>query len=139
MLAQLEQGKAQFAEANLQLVAVAMGQPKHNKQFCGSLAPSITCVTHETTEPYNAYGLSQGKMGQLASLNVAANGMKATLQGHQGGIVYGDVRMMPGTFVVDTQGKIAWAYYSKDVSDHPSNDLIVEAAQGLERTHAQDG
>jgi hypothetical protein len=98
MLAQLEQGKAQFADASLQIVAVAMGQPKHNWQFCGSLASSIMCVTHETTEPYLAYGLTQGKIGQFASVQVAANGMKAAMQGHHGGVVYGDVRMMPGTF-----------------------------------------
>ncbi len=128
MLAQLEQGNEEFKAASLQMIAVAMGQPKHNQQFCGSLAPSLTCLTHETTEPYLTYGLNQGKLGQLASLNVVANGAKAAMQGHQGAMVYGDVRMMPGTFIVDRDGNIAWAYYSKDVSDHPSNEVILEAA-----------
>lgn len=136
MLAQLEQGKAQFADARLQIVAVAMGQPKHNRQFCGTLAPSIMCVTHETTEPYMAYGLSQATMGQFASLNVAANGMKAAMEGHTVGVVYGDVKMMPGTFIVDVQGKVAWVHYSKDVSDHPSNEMILEAARQVVGTQA---
>jgi peroxiredoxin len=128
-----------FRAVNLQVVAVAMGQPKHNQQFCGKLAPSLTCLTHETSEPYAVYGLSQGKFGQLASLNVVANGAKAGMQGHIGGVVYGDVRMMPGTFLVDTEGVIVWVHYSRDVSDHPSNVTIVEAAKAHSRIKTQDG
>jgi peroxiredoxin len=133
LLAQLEQGEQEFKDAGLQVVAVAMGEPKHNQQFCGKLAPSLRCLTDETTEPYSLYGLNQAGLGQIASLNVAKNGMQAALQGHQGGIVYGDVKMLPGTFVVDMQGKIAWAYYSKDVSDHPTNETIIKAAVAVTR------
>lgn len=128
-----------FNAAELKVIAVAMGQPKHNQQFCGRLAPSLTCLTHETTEPYAAYGLSQAKFGQLASLKVAANGARAAMQGHQGSIVYGDVKMMPGTFLVDAHGMIAWTYYSRDVSDHPSNETIIEAAKALTIMRNKDG
>jgi peroxiredoxin len=131
MLAQLEQAKAEFTAAGLQVVAVAMGQPKHAAQFCGSLAPSLRCLAHEDAAPYYAYGLSQANMGQLMGINVVKEGMEAATQGFVPGQVIGDPRMMPGTFIVDTQGIIVWRYYGKDVSDHPTNAELLRVGSSV--------
>lgn len=107
------------------MVTVAMGEPKHIERYCGKLAPSIDCVARMDTDAYSAYGLQQAGLKEVVSANTLKNGFKAITSGHVGGQIIGDARMMPGTFIVDKQGVIRWAYYSKDVSDHPAPDAIL--------------
>jgi hypothetical protein len=120
-----------LSNAGLQVVAVAMGQPKHAAHYCGKLAPSVACLSHETANPYFAYGLSQAGMKELMSFNVAKAGMDATREGFMPGQIIGDPRMMPGSFLVDKNGIVQWAYYGNDVSDHPSIVMILEQARRI--------
>lgn len=39
--------------------------------------------------------------------------------------------MLPGTFIVDQQGIIQYAYYSQHAGDHPRIDDLIEAANAL--------
>jgi peroxiredoxin len=122
----LELHKDELANAKLQVVSVAMGEPKHAERYCGKLAPSITCLTNETTMPYQTYGLQQGKLGELISPAVVVASVRALRRGSSQGETIGDVKMLPGTFIVDKQGIIQYAYYSKHAGDHPKiSDLIV--------------
>jgi hypothetical protein len=62
------------------------GEPKHAERYCGKLAPSITCLTNETTMPYETYGLQQGKLGELMSPAVVVASVRALARGSsQGG------------------------------------------------------
>ena len=124
----MELHKDELANAKLQVVSVAMGEPKHAERYCGKLAPSITCLTNETTMPYETYGLQQGKLGELMSPAVVVASVRALARGSSQGEAIGDVKMLPGTFIVDKQGIIQYAYYSKYAGDHPKiADLIVAA------------
>ncbi|SRR5690606_13339197 len=108
-----------------------MGEPKHARHFCGKLAPSITCFTDETTLPYETYGLQQGKRGELMSPAVVAASVRALARGSSQGKPIGDAKMLPGTFIVDRQGVIQYAYYSKHAGDHPRIDDLIAAAKAL--------
>lgn len=107
-----------------------MGQPKHIKRYCGKIAPSVTCLTGEEggEQAYYAYGLREGNLQELASFNVLKGGLRNLQKGNFGGTPGANVRMMPGTFVVDTTGHITYTYYNKDIAAHPEiNDLITAA------------
>jgi peroxiredoxin len=108
-----------------------MGQPKHAKRYCGNLAPSMTCLTDETTLPYEIYGLQQGKLAELISPSVVAASVRALARGSSQGKTIGDAKMLPGTFIVDQQGIIQYAYYSQHAGDHPRIDDLIEAANAL--------
>ncbi len=129
-LSQLEQHKDVLSDAGIQVLVVAMGQPKHITRYCGRLAPSIDCVVHETTQPYDAYGLIQGSWKEFVSFDVLKAGVHAYFKGHTTGQMIGDPRMMPGSFIVDQQGKIAYSYYSEHVADHPDIATLVRVVQG---------
>lgn len=58
---------------------------------------------------------------------------KAISHGTVGGPIIGDARMMPGTFLIDASGKVAFTYYSKDISDHPDVEVILEAAAKIKK------
>jgi hypothetical protein len=43
----------------------------------------------------------------------------------------GDVRMLPGTFIVDRQGRVQFAHYSKHAGDHPEISTLLKATAAL--------
>jgi len=105
-----------------------MGEPKHSKRYCESLAPSVNCLVKDDTQAYKAYGLEQGGVRELMSLNVFTSGLKAAASGYIGGPPSGNVRMMPGTFVIDRKGVVRYTYYSADIADHPSFEVLIKQA-----------
>ncbi|TVR19002.1 MAG: hypothetical protein EA396_13455 [Anaerolineaceae bacterium] len=117
----MEQHQAELNEAGFQVVAVAMGEPKHVARYCGRIAPSITCLTGDdgSQAAYRAYGLQEGGLKQFASFGALKAGLRAVKAGHTGGKVIGNARMMPGTFLIDAEGRVRWTYYSEHVGDHP--------------------
>jgi len=107
-----------------------MGQPRHMQRYCGKLAPNITCLGKDDEDAYHAYGLKEGKiLGELASFDVLKAGMRAFQQGHVGGKITGNPKMIPGTFIVDTKGEIIYTYYSKHAGDHPNLNTLKDIVE----------
>ncbi|MGB1287170.1 MAG: AhpC/TSA family protein [Aggregatilineales bacterium] len=131
-LAQLEQHHAQIDKLGFQSVAVAQGKPRHAVRYCGDLAPSIDCLVKPDTVAYDAYGLRQGKMNEVvASVDVLKAGFKALTRGNMQGKAIGDVMMLPGTFLIDTDGIVQYAFYSKHSGDHPDWSELTTQMQAL--------
>jgi len=101
---------------------VALGEPKHAERYCGKLAPSIDCYCNQAADVYEAYGLQRAGVSSLLNPGMAKATVRAAARGHVQGKATGDVKMLPGTFIVDTQGIIRYAYYSSHAGDHP--DLL---------------
>jgi hypothetical protein len=38
--------------------------------------------------------------------------------------------MMPGMFVIETDGRVRFAHYSKNISDYPSDATLLAALSG---------
>ena len=109
------------------MVAVGIGESKHARRYCGKLAPSIDCYTNQDTAVYGTYGLKQSTLGQLLNPGLAKATARAMARGHRQGKATGDVKMLPGTFIVDTDGIIQYTYYSDHAGDDP--DLKELAAR----------
>jgi hypothetical protein len=131
----LESDHAKIAQSGLRLIAVAMGEPKHNERYCGSLAPHVTCLTAPDAGPYAHFGLQQGGAAELMSLDVLKAGFRAARKGYVPGGAVGDARMMPGTFLIDRQGRVAYAYYSKHAGDHPYLPALLHEGERLSAGH----
>ncbi len=102
-----------------QVILVALGEPKHAAFFGSRLAPSAQSYASPSTELYTAYGFAQGTLGQLMGPRTAVAALRATAGGHRQGVATGDVRMLGGTFIVDRQGIVQNAYYSRYAGDNP--------------------
>lgn len=111
----------------LPIIAVGMGQPIDAREICGTLAPNISCMVDSDQAAYRAFGLGSGSLGAFLAPSVVAAGIKAYSEGYGGGKPVGDVMQMPGTFVINAAGRIALAYYSKTVADHPRDELLKDA------------
>jgi peroxiredoxin len=115
----------------LRLVGVGLGKPEHAANICSRIAPSVTCIVDSEKSAYVQYGLRQGTILQLFGPRVLAAGARAASAGHFQSQKTGDPMMMPGTFIVDSQGIIRYAHYSEHAGDHPPIQELLAAGQQL--------
>lgn len=130
-LAQLGQHKNELEASGLQIIAVGLGEPKHARRYCGKLAPGITCLTDKTTGSHQKYGLRQGTSGEMISLDLMKASVRALSSGHIQGQATGDPKMLPGTFIVDCEGRVGYAHYSKHAGDTPPIADLARIGQQL--------
>jgi peroxiredoxin len=135
-MSELEQHKDELEKAGLQLVALALGEPKHAERYCGKLAPGMKCFADDKNDGYYAWGLRQGSPREFFSqgLNVLKASAKAFANGHVQGAATGDPYMLPGTFIIDRDGIVRYAYYSAYAGDDPAIDVLIQKANELRAT-----
>jgi len=46
---------------------------------------------------------------------------------------------MPAVFIVDTEGKIAFAHYGENMADIPSDEDLLAVLEGMEKTDIKGG
>jgi peroxiredoxin len=133
-MAEVEAHRVELEAAGLQLVALALGEPKHAERYCGKLAPNMECFADDKNDGYYAWGLKQGTAGEFFThgLDVLKASAKAMAAGHMQGAATGDARMLPGTFIVDRDGVIQYTYYSEYAGDDPAIDILVNEAKRLQ-------
>ena len=117
-------------DAGGELVALTMGNVEQTDRFRRSFDAPFTLLADTEQTAYRAYGLARGTLGQIAGLSVWLPAIKALARGGAGKPV-GDVRQMPGSFVIDRQGIIRHAHYPIHQADRPRPDDIVRVLQGL--------
>ena len=98
----------------------------HARHFCGKLAPHITCHVDQDKKAYATYGLKQAGLKEMMNPAMVIASMRAAASGHVQGEATGDTWMLPGTFVVDGDGIIQYAYYSHHAGDHPDINLLLK-------------
>jgi peroxiredoxin len=132
-LSVLEKHRDEIQAAGLRLVTLALGEPKHAQRYCGKLAPHLDCFASDNNEGYYAWGLRQGTTAEFMEhgMDVMKASLKALASGHIQGMATGDAHMLPGTFIVDTDGVIRYAYYSAYAGDDPTIETLVSAARDM--------
>ncbi len=132
-LAELEKNRDQLTAVGFQLLALGLGEPKHAERYCGKLAPHLTCFADTVNDGYYAWGLRQGTIAEFAAqgFNVLKASAKAMLDGQMQGAATGDAQMLPGTFIIDRDGIVRYAYYSEYAGDDPTIDSLIQQAAEL--------
>lgn len=77
------------------------------------------CLTDETTGSHEKYGLRRGSPSETISFDLVKASVRALSRGHIQGKATGDPKMLPGTFIVDREGRVGYAHYSKHAGDTP--------------------
>jgi hypothetical protein len=125
----LELHHDEIEAAGLKIVAIGLGQPKHARRFGDKLAPSVECVTREEPDLHATYGIGKGDLLRLISPDAIRAGARAAAQGHKQGEATGDTRRLPGTFIVDSNGIVCYAYYGKYAGDNPDLPELLRVWQ----------
>lgn len=131
-MAQLRQKKQYFDRAGAQVVLVGMGTPEESAAFEMKFDIPFPLISDPKRRLYRTFGLRMVSALGLLSPSVAVKGILAITKGHTVGIPIGDVRQLPGVFIIDTDGRIVYSHFARDPSDHPDPDAILEALKGAQ-------
>ena len=104
---------------------ITQGSPEQVAKFREDKQLPFECYSDQQRTVYKAFGLGKAGLRQMMAGSVMAAGPKALFRGGLG-VPQGDIKQMSGSFVIDQQGNIRLAYYSKTIADNPSNDLLLE-------------
>jgi peroxiredoxin len=126
-VAQLRQKKQYFDRAGAQVVLVGMGTTEESAAFEMKFDIPFPLISDPNRKLYQAFGLKMISALELFSPSVALKGVLAITKGHTVGIPVGDVRQLPGVFIINTDGRIVYSHFAGDPSDHPDPDTILEA------------
>ena len=121
----MEQAHEKIESAGLRLQAIGLGEPKHARHFCGKLAPSVTCYVDQDKKAYATYGLRQAGLTEMMNPAMYLASARAVASGQIQGEATGDTWMLPGTFIIDGDGIIQYAYYSRHAGDHPDINAML--------------
>jgi peroxiredoxin len=119
-----------FRDAGGELVVVTMGNVEETDQFRRSFDAAFTFLSDTEQTAYRAYGLARGTLRQIAGPSVWLPALKALARGGAGKPV-GDIRQMPGSFVIDREGIIRHAHYPTHQADRSRPEDVVRVLQGL--------
>lgn len=121
--------KTRFDDAGLQVLLVGMGTPPETAAFAEKFDVPFPVVADSKRELYRSFAIGRMQPWGFLSPLVALKGVSAMAQGHLMGLPQGDVRQLPGVFVIDSSGSVIYRHYARDPSDHPSIESILGALQ----------
>ena len=113
-----------YRDAGADLIVVTMGNVEQTDQFRRKFDASFTFLADSEQTAYRAYGLDRGTLRQIAGPSVWLPAVRALARGGTGKPV-GDIRQMPGSFVIDREGIIRQAHYPKHQADRPRPDDVI--------------
>ena len=131
-MAQLRLKKHDFDQAGAQVALVGMGTPEETSAFELKFNIPFPLISDPKQRLYRAYGLKQVSAIELLSPSIAFKGILAMTKGHGIGVPIGDVRQLPGVFIINTEGRIVYSYFSSDPSDHPDPDTTLKALKNAD-------
>lgn len=106
---------------------VHQGDPDDAEAFFARMWPEARAIEDRELVLYRAFGLGRGTMGQLLGPGTLRSGLRAAMKGHFGGKPSGDVRVMPGAFLLTEDHTVAFAHHAENAGDHPSEEAIRSA------------
>jgi hypothetical protein len=112
--------KAREAESTFpRVVLVHHGTTEHGERFFRRRWPEAVAIADTEGALYDAFDVERARWSQLFGLSVLLRSLGAAVRGNGVGKPVGDVRRMPGAFLVH-QGQVAWAQEPEHVGDHPN-------------------
>lgn len=123
----MRQYKKHFEQAGVQVLLVGMGTPEESAAFEMKFDLAFPLVSDPKGQLYQTFDLKKLSLLELISPSVALKGLATMAKGHTIGLPIGDIRQLPGVFIIDTEGRIVYSHFAKDPSDHPDPETILGA------------
>lgn len=108
-----------------------MGKREETEHFIKENGLPWPMICDPERQLYRNFGLRTATPLELLSPFVALKAVTAMVQGHSVGLPVGDIRQLPGVFIIDTTGRIVYRYVGKDPADHPDAEIVLTALKTL--------
>lgn len=124
------EAREEIEAAGGQIVAVFQYPGDQVREFCDGEDVAFDCLGDPQIEAYRAVGLGKGSFGEYLGAKIIGPTVKAAVKGHFVGDPKGGyVSLQPATFVVDREGRVAYAHYNDDAADNAPTHEVVEAVR----------
>ena len=123
----MRRNKKSIEKAGAQVVLVGMGTPSESAEFAAKFNVPFPLVADPEKKLYRKFELKQMSTLGFFSPSVALKGVAAMVGGHGIGKPQGDVRQLPGVFIINTAGQIVFSHFSGNPADHPDLKTILAA------------
>ena len=100
----------------------------------GGQDAKYTYITNAVPSDYAMNEACSAGTGSFLSAKMAAKGLMAMAKGHKIGVPQGDVRQLPGVFIIDTTGHIRFSHHAANPADHPQPETLLAALDGESST-----
>jgi len=108
------------------VVAVFQYRAEPTRNFCRHRNVRFDCLGDPERDGYTQVALGRGDRGEHLGRHILRGWLRTARKGVYPGLVKGDVSLQPGTFVVDTGGRVSYAHYNKDSTDNaPIPDVLA--------------
>ena len=101
------------------IVLVHHGTPEQGERFFRKRWPQAAAIADPGGSLYDVFDVERARWSQLFGLSVLLAGVSAAFKGNGVGKPVGDVRRMPGAFLIH-EGQVTWAQEPAHVGDHPN-------------------
>jgi peroxiredoxin len=128
----LRRERRHFAEAGAQVVLVGMGTPAESNAFAAKYDVPYPIVSDPGKLMYRTFDLKRMAPWGFLAPEVVLKGVSAMARGHHMGLPQGDVRQLPGVFVINTSGEIVFSHYAADAADHPAVAVILDVVKATQ-------
>lgn len=123
---QLSQRAAEWQARGLDLVAVFQSPRESILEHAGSEPRPFAILPDPERGLYRAYGV-EGSWGGFLKGSLQVGKLATALrEGFLPGRMEGDINMVPADFILDEEGRVAVAYYGRDISDHLDEAVIAQ-------------
>ena len=120
----------EFDAAGAEVIAVFQYSAEATRDFCASRKVPFECLGDPLREAYGEVSLGRAKRKQVLSLKIARRHLTAFRQGASfGGPKGGDMMQLPGTFVIDREGRVVFAHYAESSGDNPPVSTVLAAVR----------
>jgi len=126
-VAQLRRKKEAFDQLGAQVVLVGLGNVAETAAFKERFEVPFTMIADPEKRLFEAFRLKQASVGSLLSAKMVVKGMTAMAKGHTIGKPQGDVRQLPGVFIIDADSRIRFSHYADSPADHPQPEALLDA------------
>jgi hypothetical protein len=108
-----------------------MGTPEECRAFFDKFDPEASAVSDPDAFFYDAFGLHQASASSFLAPGVFTAGLRAVMKGNLVGKPVGEVKQMPGEFLVH-DAAIVWKHIAEHIGDHPDLREVARRARELE-------
>ena len=129
----MRRAKASFDQLGASVVLVGLGSVEETAAFKKRFEVPFSMIADPDKRLFRSFRLKQASVGALFSAKMVVKGVRTLARGHGMGIPQGDVRQLPGVFIIDTAGRIRFSHHAASPADHPQPEALLDVLRSREK------
>ena len=118
--------KEAFDLLGARVVLVGLGSVAETAAFKKRFEVPFAMIADPEKRLFEAFRLKQASVGSLLSPKMIVKGVRSMARGHTLGRPRGDVRQLPGVFIIDAAGRIRFSHHAATPDDHPRPEALLD-------------